>query len=129
MPTVLIIDDSEFDRRMIVSAITSECGDVKCVELSKGDLVLEIMRHENPTLVILDIRMPGMNGWEVLEKIKSDKKLSCLNVVMMSGSKSSDDIKMAKQKGADGFYTKPYKQSEYASVAVDLNKTYINLAA
>jgi CheY-like chemotaxis protein len=129
MPTVLIIDDSEFDRRMIASAMKSACDDVKCVELSKGDKVLETMRSESPSLTILDIRMPGMSGWEVLEQIKSDKTLSGHNVVMMSGSHSSGDIKMAKTKGANGFYTKPHKQSDYRVVADEMKRTYINAAA
>ena len=129
MQNILVIDDSEFDRRMIVSAMKSACNDVRCVELSQGDSVLEIMRSEEPSLTIVDIRMPGMSGWEVLDKIKADEALCGLNVVMMSGSHSDDDIEMANQKGADGFYTKPHKQSDYRLVAKDIKNSYLSTAA
>ncbi len=129
MQNILVIDDSEFDRRMIVSAMKSACDDVRCVELSEGAKVLEIMRSEVPKLTILDIRMPGMSGWEVLDKIKSDETLSDFNVVMMSGSHSEEDIEMASQKGADGFYTKPHKQSDYRLVATDIKNSYFSTAA
>jgi two-component system phosphate regulon response regulator PhoB len=129
MPTVLIIDDSEFDRRMIMTAMKFACDNLKCVELSKGERALETMRSESPSLTILDIRMPGMSGWDVLEQIKSDDVLRGLNVVMMSGSHSVGDIKMAETKGADGFYTKPHKKSDYIVVADDMRRTYINIAA
>lgn len=129
MQNILIIDDSEFDRRMIVSAMKSACHDVRCVELSQGDKALEIMRSEVPRLTILDIRMPGMSGWEVLDKIKNDKMLCDFNIVMMSGSHSEDDIEMASLKGANGFYTKPHKQSGYHLVAKDIKDSYFNTAA
>ena len=129
MQNILVIDDSEFDRRMIVSAMKSACNDVRCVELSQGDSVLEIMRSEEPSLTIVDIRMPGMSGWEVLDKIKADEALCDLNVVMMSGSHSDEDIEMASQKGANGFYTKPHKQSDYRLVATDIKNSYLNTAA
>ena len=129
MQNILVIDDSEFDRRMIVSAMKSACEDVRCVELSQGENVLEIMRSVAPRLTIVDIRMPGMSGWDVLDKIKSDKTLRDFNVVMMSGSHSEDDIEMATQKGANGFYTKPHKQSDYRLVATDIRNSYFSTAA
>ena len=129
MQNILVIDDSEFDRRMIVSAMKSACDDLRCLELSDGDKVLETMRSEAPELTIVDIRMPGMSGWDVLDKIKADKNLRDLNVVMMSGSHSEEDIEMANQKGANGFYTKPHTQSDYSVVAVDLKNTYFSTAA
>ena len=129
MQNILVIDDSEFDRRMIVSAMKSACNDLRCVELSQGDKVLEIMHAEAPRLTIVDIRMPGMSGWDVLDKIKSDAALCDFNVVMMSGSHSEDDIEMATRKGANGFYTKPHKQSDYRLVATDIKNSYFNNAA
>ena len=129
MQNILVIDDSEFDRRMIVSAMKSAFNDIHCVELSEGNKALEIMRLEAPKLTILDIRMPGMSGWDVLDKIKADKTLCEFNVVMMSGSHSEDDIEMASQKGANGFYTKPHRQSDYRIVAKDIKSSYFNTAA
>lgn len=129
MQNILVIDDSEFDRRMIVSAMRSACRDARCFELSEGQAVLDVMRSETPSLTILDIRMPGMSGWEVLDEIKSDRILCNSNVVMMSGSHSEEDIEMAALKGAAGFYTKPHKRTEYHLVAADLKKSFLNTAS
>lgn len=126
---VLVIDDSEFDRRMIVSAMKSVCGDVTCVELSSGAAVLETMRNEHPQLTIVDIRMPGISGWEVLERIRADSSLRKLNVVMMSGSSSELDIEKATEFGAHGFYTKPHTRLDYGAVATDLKTNFLDQAA
>lgn len=129
MQNVLVIDDSEFDRRMIVSAMKKTCDGVRCVELSHGENVLEVMRSAAPSITIVDIRMPGMSGWDVLDKIKADETLCDFNVVMMSGSHSEEDVSLASKKGANGFYTKPHKQSDYRLVATEIRDMYFNTAA
>ena len=126
---ILVIDDSEFDRRMIVSAMRSVCADLTCVELSNGSTAVEAMHRERPNLTIVDIRMPGISGWDVLEKIRSDTVLESMKVVMMSGSTSRFDIEKATQNGAQGFYTKPHTRSDYGDVATNLKASFLDLAA
>jgi len=129
MQKILIIDDSEFDRRMIKSAMTSVCKNVTFLELSNGVTALDMIRSEVPRLTILDIRMPKVSGWDVLEKIKADKSLIGLRVVMMSGSKSASDVEKAIENGAHGFYTKPNTRSDYGRIASDLKAAYLDFAA
>jgi len=129
MKKILVIDDSEFDRRMITSAIKSVCDDVDCVELSSGLSAVETIRSESPQLTIIDIRMPGLSGWDVLSQIRADKTLSDMKVVMMSGSHAKEDIWKASRRGAHGFYTKPHKRSDYSLVATDMKNTYLDVAA
>ena len=129
MKKILVIDDSEFDRRMIMSAIRSVCDDVDCVELSSGELAVDVIRAENPLLTIIDIRMPGLSGWDVLSEIRADKALEEIKVVMMSGSHAKEDIWKASRRGAHGFYTKPHKQSDYSLVATDMKNAYLDAAA
>jgi CheY-like chemotaxis protein len=129
MEKILVIDDSEFDRRMIMSAISTVCEDLTCVELSCGDLAIETMKAEAPKLTIVDIRMPGIDGWGVLERIRADETLKSSKVIMMSGSSSEADIERATSSGAHGFYTKPHLRSGYASVAADIKKAYLDAAA
>lgn len=129
MKKILIIDDSEFDRRMIKSAIKAVCDDVDCVELSGGSSAIETIRNECPQLTIIDIRMPGMSGWDVLKQIRGDDSLRELKVVMMSGSRAQEDVWKATRRGAHGFYTKPHKTSDYGLVAADMKQTYLDVAA
>ncbi len=129
MKKILVIDDSEFDRRMITSAIKSVCDEVDCVELSGGSFAMETIKSESPELTIIDIRMPGMSGWDVLKEIRADKSLRDLKVVMMSGSRAKEDRWKASRRGAHGYYTKPHKQSDYGVVATDMKNTYLDAAA
>lgn len=129
MTKILVIDDSEFDRRMITSAIRSVCEDVDCVELSNGVSAVETIRSESPELTIIDIRMPGLSGWDVLEQIRADETLKDLKVVMMSGSRAKEDRWKATRRGAHGYYTKPNKRADYGLVATDMKNTYLDAAA
>lgn len=129
MKKILVIDDSEFDRRMITSAIRSVCDDVDCVELTGGSTAVETIRTECPQLTIIDIRMPGMSGWDVLREIRADTSLNDMKVVMMSGSHAREDVWKASRRGAHGFYTKPNKRAEYGLVAVDMKNTYLDAVA
>jgi len=129
MKKILVIDDSEFDRRMILSAMNSICDDLSCVELSNGALAAETMLSEEPKLTIVDIRMPGMSGWDVLAEIKADERIKHLKVIMMSGASSVEDIQRASANGALGFYTKPHKRAGYDLVAADIKTTYLDIAA
>ena len=126
---ILVIDDSEFDRRMIVRATKSVCKNLTCVELSNGKSAVEIMRQEGPQLTIVDIRMPGISGWDVLENIRTDHALSDLKVVMMSGTTSEVDVAKATKNGAQGFYKKPHTRSDYGTVATNLKASFLNIAA
>ena len=126
---ILIIDDSEFDRRMIVAAMKSVCENVICLELENGTSAVETMRQENPWLTIVDIRMPGVSGWEVLENIRTEEALSDSKVVMMSGTTSENDVEKATTSGAQGFYKKPHTRQDYGNVASRLKASFLNLAA
>lgn len=126
---ILIIDDSEFDRRMIMQAMKSVCENLTCMELSSGASAVETMREENPSLTIVDIRMPGISGWDVLENIRTDEALRGLKVVMMSGTSSEIDVQKATTNGAQGFYQKPHTRSDYGTVASNLKASFLNMAA
>jgi len=126
---ILIIDDSEFDRRMIVRAMKSVCENLTCVELSNGTSAVETMREEKPSLTIVDIRMPGISGWKVLENIRTEAALSSSKVVMMSGTSSAVDVEKATTNGAQGFYTKPHSRLDYDAVASSLKASFLNMAA
>jgi CheY-like chemotaxis protein len=126
---ILIIDDSEFDRRMIVSAMQSVCENLTCVELENGTSVVETMQQEKPWLTIVDIRMPGISGWEVLDNIRTEEALSRSKVVMMSGTSSEIDVEKATTNGAQGFYKKPHTRVDYGVVAAQLKASFLNLAA
>ncbi len=126
MNKLLIVDDSEFDRRMLASALRRNCIDIEIIELADGRDVVKTMRLKSPKLTVLDIRMPSMSGWDVLDDIKADGRLSNHNVVMMSGSYSNQDTELAVTKGADAFYTKPHSLIDYGKIANNMKTAFID---
>lgn len=104
--TILIVDDQELNRLVLNDLIIS-IGHVPLLA-ENGTIALKQMYEHTPDLVLLDILMPEMDGYEVLERIKGDDKLSDIPVVMIT---AVDDIESASQyiaNGAEDYLTKPF---------------------
>ena len=107
MPKILIVEDDPLMSRMYQKIFTFEEYDVILAE--DGQEGLEKARSEKPTVVLLDIMMPKMNGLEVLEKLKSDPETKKIPVVMLTNLAGQQDAETALQKGAVKYIIK----SEY----------------
>lgn len=73
-----------------------------------GGEALEIIKSNVPDLIILDIMMPEVDGYEVCQKIKNDRELSAMKIVFLSAKVMKDDIKKGYEMGADLYITKPF---------------------
>ena len=129
MSHVLVIDDSEFDRRMILRALKCADKSILCSELDNGDKVIEALHEATPDLILLDIRMPGTDGFDVLDSIKNHEDFKSCNVVMISGSEARCDKRLAKEKGAEAYFTKPNTGAGYAALAEEISQAYLSEAA
>jgi len=106
---VLIIDDLE-DNRTILSRSLRERG--YFVSLAKnGHCGLEMLKSQLFHLVLLDIMMPGMTGYEVLKTIRADNVLQDLPVVVMSAMDESDGLAASLELKADDYLTKPFNEA------------------
>jgi twitching motility two-component system response regulator PilH len=76
---------------------------------------LEILRAENPDLVVLDVIMPGMNGFAALRQIRRDPLVKNLPVIMMSGNEQATEQFYVMRIGADGFMKKPFSRFDVFS--------------
>lgn len=129
MAHVLVIDDSEFDRRMISRALKHTNQSIECAELENGSSVIETIGQSQPDLILLDIRMPGPDGFDVLDTIKSHRQFKSCRVIMISGSDAECDREKAKIKGAKAFFTKPNTDAGYSALAKEINQAYLLTAA
>ncbi|WP_026942043.1 response regulator [Hellea balneolensis] len=129
MRRVLVIDDSEFDRRMITRAMKGVDESLSFAELDNGCKIIETMHHVKPDLVLLDIRMPGFGGFDVLDIIRADDEFQTCHVIMISGSSSDGDKRTASQKGASRYFTKPSSQVGYKQIAEDIKEQFLHYAA
>ncbi len=111
---ILIVDDNEDDILFIKEAIEAAKLINVIQEVNDGEEAMDYLRHEGkfenarrPGLVLLDINMPRMNGFEVLEAMKADDGLRHIPVVMLTTSDREEDVVKSYGNGACAFISKP----------------------
>jgi CheY-like chemotaxis protein len=113
--SILLVDDDHDDRYLFSEALSTTGVPVDCKLAESGREALSLLQSEIaklPKLIFLDVNMPEMNGWQVLEKLKSDRQLQNIPVIMYSTSSHSRDIALALEAGALCFCVKPDRFSD-----------------
>ncbi|MDQ3646907.1 MAG: response regulator [Actinomycetota bacterium] len=111
MTTFVLIVDDEPDIRFLARLTLERLGH-SVGEAGDGSEALAKMREDEPHLVLLDIRMPGVDGWEVLETMQGDPSLATIPVVMMSAHTDPRSVQKALENGCKGFLSKPFSMEE-----------------
>jgi CheY-like chemotaxis protein len=106
MKTVLIADD-EPSMRLLVHA-TIESDDYMVVEAADGDQAWSLIQKYRPSLVLLDVQMPGLSGLDVLRSIKKDPTLKDTHVILLTAKAQESDVEAGLIAGADFYLTKPF---------------------
>jgi len=104
---VLIIDDNASSVSMLVARLESAGYDT--THAPDGETGLAKMRGERPDIVLLDVRMPGMDGFQVCREAKADPKLKDIPLIFVTTASQESDIKKGMEAGCDGYITKPYE--------------------
>lgn len=105
MNKILVVDDSLTDRTMIRRILESK--KYRVVETGESDLVEEMIETEHPDLILLDIILPGTNGYEICRNLKGDVNKKKIPVIFVSARKKKSDLYWGKLQGADDYLTKP----------------------
>jgi adenylate cyclase len=108
-PLILVVDDLPQNVRLL-EAVLSAKG-FKVTTAASGQESLEVLSKEHPDLVLLDVLMPGMDGYDVCRRIREDPGTAFLPVVMITASGDEQKIR-AIECGADDFVSKPFDQAE-----------------
>ncbi|ODT33862.1 response regulator transcription factor [Zeimonas arvi] len=77
-----------------------------------GEAAIDRLRRQLPDLLILDVMLPRLNGFEVLKRVKADPALRALPVIVLTAKGQVQDRRMAEEIGVDGFMTKPFSNRE-----------------
>lgn len=108
--TVMIIDDSMLVRAVVRAGLEAENNDV--IEAEDGTAALERCRQQPPDVILLDIVMPGLDGYQVLAQLKSDPQLSHIPVVFLTGRTGMADVVAGLRAGAHDYLKKPFEPEE-----------------
>ncbi|MGE0698627.1 MAG: PleD family two-component system response regulator [Hyphomicrobiaceae bacterium] len=103
---ILVVDDDRFSRLLVVSKAAAELG-AEVLEADNGASAFSLLSREPVDLVILDLEMPGMNGFELLGCIRVHPRLQHLPVVVLTGKDNKESLDRALMAGATSFLTKP----------------------
>ena len=119
---ILIVDDEEDIVNLTEKFLQLE--NYETLTCSSGSEALQIVeeKHEDIALVLLDIMMPNLNGYEVLKSIKSNEKFNHILVVLFTVKKFFKDIKKGKELGADGYLVKAISGNEIVNYIENLLK-------
>ncbi len=118
MSTVLVVEDSVTQREMITDLLKGSGLNVSIA--TDGVEALEHIEGHRPDLVVLDIVMPRMNGYEVCRRIKADPKTQDVPVVMCSSKGEEFDRYWGMKQGADAYIAKPFQPTELVGTVKQL---------
>ena len=106
-PKILVVDDEERDLRLLEAILAP--GGYEVVLAHSGQEGLEKIRETHPNIVLLDIMMPGMNGYEVLRILRQQSNIP---VIMLTAKKEVTSVPDAFHLGADDYVRKPFMKGE-----------------
>jgi len=109
-PVVLVVDDNQQNRELLQAYL--EDVDCRAVPAHDGPEALEIIAKNPPDLILLDVMMPKMSGFEVCRRIKNDPKTSDISVIMVTALNEFGDIERGIDSGTDDFLSKPVNKLE-----------------
>ena len=110
--TVLYIEDNPINRQL-VGEILSMRSDIRLLQAETPELGLQLATEHHPDLILLDIHLPGMDGYEVLEKLQTGNDTRAIPVVAFSASAMEGDFKKGRAAGFVGYMTKPIKVRQF----------------
>lgn len=125
---IILIEDSESDAEIVLRAlrkanVTSTVKHLrdgeKALEFFFGNQGLKSVLSTGPKLILLDLKMPKVDGIELIKKLKGDKETSSIPLVVLTSSKESKDIKQAYSLGVNSYVVKAADYEGYSKVIVD----------
>jgi len=109
---ILLVEDNPADERLIREAFKAATADVCILAASNGAEALALLRRERPNMILLDLNLPAVDGREVLDSLKNDKRLRHIPIVVLTSSAMPRDVLSAYRSGANCYLQKPIDLSQ-----------------
>ena len=108
--TILVVDDVVSNVLLLKILLTKE--NFKVLTANNGYTCIEIAQNNHPDLILLDVMMPDINGFETAEKLKSDPATADIPIIFLTALNAPSDLVKGFQVGANDFLTKPFNKEE-----------------
>jgi CheY-like chemotaxis protein len=121
MLRILLVEDNPADAKLLQTSLVKTGLPLEIIRVEDGEKAVEYLAASPCCdIVLLDLNLPRVGGYQVLEYIRSRKELKTLPVIIMSGSMDVDEIDRCYQAGANSYICKPIRLDEILSTAVSL---------
>ena len=120
MTKVLVVDDEETMRMLITETLALE--DYEILEATNGEAALEIIQSESPDIILLDLMMPKMDGYEVINNLKEKELLSESKIIILTAKGQQKEKELALKHGADDFLSKPFSPMGLLDLVNDIKE-------
>jgi two-component system cell cycle response regulator DivK len=104
MKRILVVEDVEFNRDLIVQLLEDEYEILTATNGAEG---IEVAERERPDLILMDLSLPVMDGWEATRRIKANEALQSIPIIALSAHAMKGDEDRARQSGCDDYLSKP----------------------
>ena len=113
MRKILAVDDNKINLELLAQIIKMYYPDFTFISAETGEEGIRIAKQENPVLILLDIMMPGLNGYDTCTLLKNDPQTKQIPIIMISAlGRDSAERTKGLNAGADAFISKPFDQVE-----------------
>ena len=116
MKSILVIDDTEDLRSLIVTILSSSGFNVR--EADSGQTGVQMINEEQPDLVVCDVHMPGMDGYETLAAVRQSSTRGNTPFIMMTGLVSRDGFRRGQVLGEENYLVKPFSMEQLVSTVM-----------
>lgn len=109
-PKIMVVDDSPTELKMISNTLMN--GGYPVVTAKDGEEALALVDTEPVSLIVLDVIMPKLNGFQVCRKLKTSDKHKSIKIILLTSKNQDSDKFWGKKQGADMYMTKPFEVDE-----------------
>lgn len=120
MGVIVVVEDNAKNRRLLNMLLRSDKHEV--VEVADGETALTTIREHRPDLVIMDLQLPKLDGFEVTRRLKADPELRAIPVIAVSAYAMESDRKRGMEAGCDAYITKPIDTRAFRDIVKDVLK-------
>jgi two-component system, response regulator len=132
---ILLVEDNETDAELCIHALKKKNLANDLIWLKDGAEALDFIycrgiygernSEDKPNLILLDLRMPKVDGMEVLKELKGDERTKCIPVIVLTSSTEDPDIKECYRLGANSFVSKPVEFDAFADTAAGIGMYWL----